>query len=53
MSDHPQRSRSIGAFLWRNKIWWLMPAVGVLLLIALLLYFGPSSSTSPFVYTLF
>ncbi|MEW6270818.1 MAG: DUF5989 family protein [Thermodesulfobacteriota bacterium] len=41
------------AFLWRHKIWWLMPAVSVLLITGLLLYFGRSNASSPFVYTLF
>lgn len=40
-------------FLWRHKIWWIAPAVSVLLVTALLLYFGRSSASSPFVYTLF
>jgi len=40
-------------FLWRHKIWWITPAVSVLILTALLLYFGRSTASSPFVYTLF
>ncbi len=53
MRDEPTQSRSLLAFLWRNKVWWLLPALSVLVLTALLLYFGRSSSSSPFVYTLF
>lgn len=41
------------AFLWRHKIWWLMPAISVLLITLLLMYFGRSNASSPFVYTLF
>lgn len=40
-------------FLWRHKIWWIMPALSVLLITGLLLYFGRSTASSPFVYTLF
>lgn len=40
-------------FLWRHKIWWITPAVSVLVITALLLYFGRSTASSPFVYTLF
>ena len=40
-------------FLWRNKIWWIAPAVSVLILTALLLYLGSEEASSPFVYTLF
>ena len=40
-------------FLWRHKIWWIMPAVSVLVITGLLLYFGRSQASYPFVYTLF
>jgi len=53
----PEESSPAGglmAFLWRNKIWWLTPAVAVLLLVGLLLYLSMRSpATSPFTYTLF
>jgi hypothetical protein len=52
MSDESSNGGLL-AFLWRNKIWWLTPAIAVLLLTALLLYFGQKSATSPFTYTLF
>jgi hypothetical protein len=41
------------AFLWRYKIWWMLPAASVLVIFALLLYFARSNASSPFVYTLF
>ena len=41
------------AFLWRYKIWWMAPAISVLIITALLLYLGRSTESSPFVYTLF
>jgi len=41
------------AFLWRNKIWWIAPAVSVLIVFGLLLYLARSNASSPFVYTLF
>ena len=40
-------------FLWRHKIWWLVPAVTVLGLTAALLWAAPDEGASPFVYTLF
>ncbi|MEI8357612.1 MAG: DUF5989 family protein [Deltaproteobacteria bacterium] len=53
MAGKSESDGGLIAFLWRNKIWWLTPAVAVLLLTGLLLWFGRSSATSPFTYTLF
>lgn len=41
------------AFLWRRKLWWMMPMVLVLLLLGLLVAFGTATGVGPFVYTLF
>jgi len=43
----------IFAFLWKNKKWWLIPMVAVLLLMGLLLVFASASGIGPFIYTLF
>jgi hypothetical protein len=40
-------------FLWRQKLWWLIPMVSVLLVLGLLLIFASASGIGPFVYTLF
>ena len=40
-------------FLWRQKLWWLMPVVVVLLLFGVLLLFAQSTPLAPFIYTLF
>ena len=40
-------------FLWRNKKWWLIPMVSVLLVFGLLLVFASSSGLGPLIYTLF
>jgi drug/metabolite transporter superfamily protein YnfA len=40
-------------FLWKRKLWWLIPMVLVLLLFGLLLVFASTSSIAPFIYTLF
>jgi hypothetical protein len=40
-------------FLWKRKLWWLIPMVLVLLLFGLLLVFASASGLGPFVYTLF
>ena len=41
------------AFLWKQKLWWLIPALVVLLAFGLLLIFAQSTPLAPFVYTLF
>ena len=40
-------------FLWQRKLWWLIPMVVVLLVLALLLVFASASGVGPFIYTLF
>ena len=41
------------AFLWERRLWWLIPMMTVLLLIALLVTFASASGIGPFIYTLF
>jgi len=41
------------AFLARNKRWWIMPIIVVLLLIGVLLILAQSSVIAPFIYSLF
>jgi hypothetical protein len=40
-------------FLWRRKLWWLIPMVVVLVLFGLVLIFTQSSVVAPFIYSLF
>jgi len=41
------------AFLWAQKLWWIIPMVVVLVLFAFLLIFAGQTGLAPFVYTLF
>lgn len=41
------------AFLWKRKLYWMLPMVITLLVFALLIMLGGSSPISPFIYTLF
>jgi drug/metabolite transporter superfamily protein YnfA len=41
------------SFLWKEKIWWMIPMVLVLLVFGLLIVFAQSSPIAPFIYTLF
>ena len=40
-------------FFRRQKRWWLVPMVAVLLVFGLLLIFAQTSALAPFIYTLF
>jgi drug/metabolite transporter superfamily protein YnfA len=40
-------------FLWKRKLWWLIPMVIILVLFGLLLVLTQSSVVAPFIYTLF
>ncbi len=41
------------AFLWEQKLWWLIPMVSVFVVFGLLLAFTQGSALAPFIYTLF
>jgi hypothetical protein len=45
--------RELLMFLWKRKLWWLMPVIIVLVLFGLLLLFTQSSAVAPFIYSLF
>jgi drug/metabolite transporter superfamily protein YnfA len=40
-------------YLWKQKMWWLIPMVTVLLVCGLLLVFASSTGLGPFIYSLF
>lgn len=39
-------------FLWKKKIWWMIPLFLMLVIIGALILFAQSSALSPFVYAL-
>ena len=41
------------AFMWKRKLWWLIPMIVVIILFAALLIFAQGSAVAPFIYTLF
>jgi hypothetical protein len=43
----------IVTFLWRRKLWWLIPMVLVLMMFGLLMIFATVTGVGPFIYTLF
>ncbi len=40
-------------FLWQKKIFWLLPMIFVIVLLALVLVFASDDGVGPFIYTLF
>lgn len=40
-------------YLWRERMWWLIPMVVVLVVFGVLIVFSQSSAVTPFIYTLF
>jgi len=50
------RFRVVGevfSFLWKRKLWWLMPMVFILIAFGLLMVFGQATGIGPFIYALF
>ena len=49
------RSQVIGellSFLWKRRLWWLLPMVATLVLFGLLLTFAQGSALAPFIYSI-
>jgi len=40
-------------FLWKKKLWWLIPFVIILLLFAILFMLASATGLGPFIYALF
>ena len=45
--------RELWSFLRERKKWWLLPVVGVMLVVGALLVFAQGSALAPFIYTIF
>jgi cytochrome c-type biogenesis protein CcmH/NrfF len=56
IKNFKQRSGIFGefiSFLWKNKLWWIIPIVVVLIAFIVLVIFTESTPIAPFIYTLF
>ncbi len=54
--DITSRFRVVGeifSFLWKRKLWWLMPMIFILVGLGVLLVFGQATGVGPFIYALF
>lgn len=45
--------RELMAFLWKEKMWWLIPMICLMLVFVFIVIFGNSTGLGPFLYTLF
>ncbi len=45
--------RELLQFFWENRLWWMIPFVVTLIVVAVLLVFAQSSPIAPFLYTAF
>ena len=45
--------KELFAYLWAEKMWWMIPMIIVLLVFGTLLIFAQASAIAPFIYTLF
>jgi len=46
-------SGELMSFLWKNKLWWLVPFIIILLLFGIIMIVAESSVLGPFIYTIF
>lgn len=56
MRDFIQRLGILGElfqFLWKRRLFWLIPMIVILVLFTIVIIFGGNSPLSPFVYSLF
>jgi uncharacterized membrane protein len=45
--------RELFSYLWKNRLWWMIPFMFVFLILGILIIFAKSSAVVPFIYTLF
>ena len=45
--------RELFALLWMRRLWWLFPAIVVLIFFAIMIALGSVAGVGPFIYTLF
>lgn len=45
--------RDLASYLWKNRLWWMVPPIIVFLLFGALIAFSAVSPISSFVYMLF
>lgn len=45
--------RELLAFFWKEKLWWMIPMIVILVLLGILMVLSQATPVAPFIYTLF
>jgi hypothetical protein len=45
--------KELMGMLWKEKMWWLIPMMLIMLVFVFIIVFGNSTGLGPFLYTLF
>jgi len=45
--------KELFSFLWKNKLWWMIPIILILIILGIFIWFVQSSAVVPFIYALF
>ena len=53
ISSRGEESKELLVFLWKAKLWFLIPFVVILLIFGLVFIFAQATGVAPFIYTLF
>ncbi|HMU75284.1 MAG TPA: DUF5989 family protein [Elusimicrobiota bacterium] len=53
LKDKALVMKELLAFLWKEKMWWMVPLVAILVLLGAVLFLAQGSALAPFIYTLF
>ncbi len=53
IAEQASTVRELMRFFWQNRLWWMIPFVVTLIVVAVLLVLAQSSPVVPFLYTAF
>jgi len=45
--------KELFTYLWKNKLWWMVPIVFMFILLGAIMWLAQSSAVVPFIYALF
>jgi hypothetical protein len=45
--------KDLFAYIWKNRIWWILPPVILIIIVGVLIFISSATPVSPFIYMLF
>lgn len=45
--------RELLSFFWKERLWWMIPMIVILILLGILMIFAQGTAVAPFIYTIF